>query len=760
MKNFTTLLLLFTVGFIQAQPSFEAPPEYGKLWNFVYHPTQAKTLFALTYGNHILVSRDNGLHWEIFYAYPSTSATLWDLRLAPGNQALSFVAENSGYETQDGLYVLDLQSGEVLHHFAAPNWDRRPFIQSYSLFDHTFQHVLLHTSFTIDLTPFTEVYYSSDAGISWPLVYGSIHHNDVHINEAAISPANPAILFLTRGHGPGDVDGGILKSLDGGTTWRQSLDGVILGPLAFHPENPNEMMVGTGIAFGAVNEALYRSTDGGDSWLVVPAPWAEGILDNIVTIVYNPSNPNEALVLEENEIVVTTDGGTTWTHHVYGLDDVTYYYGTGAAFDPATPGHVIIANDYFARQSYDLGTTLTPLPSPFYNVHHATVADYGTSKHIYFGSQGGYFEKNLNTGALAAYDIQDPTTYNLSIQALKVDEHRAGRVFIFNAGNGFMSGTLSFSDDYGATTSYIMSEFAADMPFVTRDPQSPEHYWASLHNGFTGRLYDIHLDDPLNPVVNEIYINDEGVITGMQAGDDGSLLVSKGISVFRSVDNGVTWVEKNTGLEALSAVDVIWHMAVNPLNSEQLALSTTLGLFTTDDGGETWMHRFDMFETHEAAYSPYHPGLLIAMNVQSSEVIHSIDGGESWSVVSGETMQYLRISDIDFHFGADAEVTAYAATYDLGLVSIPLTNFVLETPGPVAEATDFTLFPNPAETHLTIRMNNAPMADVITILDVHGNILSQHRGETIDVSALTPGIYIIQASANTGIITTKRFIKQ
>src|SRR5262245_60552909 len=80
-------------------------------------------------------------------------------------------------------------------------------------------------------------------------------------------PGNPFTFYVAG------ANGGVFKTINGGTTWRPVFDNqsvLSIGEIAIAPSNPDILYVGTGeenprnnASFG---DGIYRSNDGGDTW--------------------------------------------------------------------------------------------------------------------------------------------------------------------------------------------------------------------------------------------------------------------------------------------------------------------------------------------------------------------------------------------------------------------------------------------------------------------------------------------------------------
>jgi photosystem II stability/assembly factor-like uncharacterized protein len=128
----------------------------------------------------------------------------------------------------------------------------------------------------------------------------------------------------------GATGGGVWKTTDGGSNWRNISDkyfGGSIGAVAVAPSDESIMYVGEGenTMRGNVSEGLggmWRSEDGGRTWQHI------GLKDgrHIIRIVIHPRNPNIvwAAVMghlfgpnEERGVFKTVDGGKTWTKVLY-----------------------------------------------------------------------------------------------------------------------------------------------------------------------------------------------------------------------------------------------------------------------------------------------------------------------------------------------------------------------------------------------------------------------------------------------------------
>ncbi len=131
----------------------------------------------------------------------------------------------------------------------------------------------------------------------------------------------------------GACAGGIWKTEDGGTYWRNVSDGYLttsaIGAIAVAPSDPNVIYAGTGETTIRIDvshgDGVYRSTDAGHTWAHL------GLVDTrfIGKIRVHPANPDIVWVAAlghafgpnaERGVFKSTDGGATWNHALFVSD--------------------------------------------------------------------------------------------------------------------------------------------------------------------------------------------------------------------------------------------------------------------------------------------------------------------------------------------------------------------------------------------------------------------------------------------------------
>ena len=134
-------------------------------------------------------------------------------------------------------------------------------------------------------TNYQGLYKSTNGGTSWVKINtgsGGSLLDSGRLMDPTIDPFNPKTLYTTAGYG----EGGVLKSNDGGVSWKQMLGvnglngnivqeigtGDIFG-IAVDPYKPNHILASFHYYWhNNQNSGVVESLDGGKSWLIHNPP--------------------------------------------------------------------------------------------------------------------------------------------------------------------------------------------------------------------------------------------------------------------------------------------------------------------------------------------------------------------------------------------------------------------------------------------------------------------------------------------------------
>jgi photosystem II stability/assembly factor-like uncharacterized protein len=180
---------------------------------------------------------------------------------------------------------------------------------------------------------------SADGGATWA-VDAILPSSAIKTLDLAFDPTSPSVVYAAE-------DTELLRSLDGGTTWRPTPQQP--------PSGAGTLAFASGGALLAGGCGISRSSDGGNTWstslgCVVPT-------DSVVRFVVDPQDPElvyaESVQLDRNDqligyrILRSSDGGLTWSPFVAG--------GKAVALDPLQPTTLYAAVAGELRKSLDGG---------------------------------------------------------------------------------------------------------------------------------------------------------------------------------------------------------------------------------------------------------------------------------------------------------------------------------------------------------------------------------------------------------------------
>lgn len=369
------------------------------------------------------------------------------------------------------------------------------------------------------------------------------------VTAIAVHPTDPGIAYV------GAAQGGLYRTLNGGTTWTQLMDNaaagnvgtpLAIGAVAIDPTNPSTVLVGTGEGnlsgdsfFG---NGLYIITNADSFSPIVNGPYNLRVTDNadvftgrsIVSIAINPANHNQIFCATSSGV-----GGILPT--IYSVLPARGLYRSTNAFaaieNTGTP--VFSRLDVDPSETNAIMTSAVIEPGNGNNLVCALFSQSGNN------DTGGVYR---TTNALATSPIFTRTLPLPDLINVKLAINKGGElVTVFAAtGEGSPNGRLYKSADGGAT-------FGAALPAA---------------NGFAGGqgFYDIAIAvNPVNP--NKVYL-------GGNSGDD----------IFRySNDGGTTFTSSVTGLHA-----DVHAIAIAEANPAVIYHGNDGGIWKSGDSGLNW----------------------------------------------------------------------------------------------------------------------------------------------------------------------------
>ncbi|TFH66911.1 MAG: hypothetical protein E4G90_01095 [Gemmatimonadales bacterium] len=468
------------------------------------------------------------------------------------------------------------------------------------------------------------VYKTTNGGESWQVIWDGGYPSSL-ARYMWINPQDPDILYVStgifdRGAIRDDVYPwgglGILKSTDGGTSWRilneaNGLKSLYIGSLFMHPENPDILLAGVGhnnppAAFEQYAEhgdspmGVYRTVDGGEHWTQVLQPPADRQEEFITSVEMCLSDPKIAYAGGNAAFYRSQDGGITW-------EEVA---GAGGLVGWGPPGGI--------------GALPIDLQCDPRDVNRIFANNYKGGN--YLSEDGGRTWTNASTGYTGAQLI-----------TVAVDPTNPARVY--SAGrNG------AWRSDNGGTTWYGIINLAQgqggspEWAGLALDPVQPDRILMGGEGIFEsrdgGKSWVVHPQSPqFGPfaVVIVFAPSDAGVVYA-GAGSHNSMIVTEayaGSGLAASRDGGLSWQDVTGDQFADAAVT---GLAVSPENPQAVFAATQAGLFKTQDGGASWSAVEGIpneIPVRTVAINPADPQWVLAGHDLGGLYL-SQDGGETW----------------------------------------------------------------------------------------------------------------------------------
>jgi photosystem II stability/assembly factor-like uncharacterized protein len=441
---------------------------------------------------------------------------------------------------------------------------------------------------------------STDAGVTWtPLeVFGAF--------GIAVDPVTPSTVYA--------ANGGVLKSLDGGATWKGTggIAGTALAmTLAIDPTVPTTIYAGT-------TGGVFKSIDGGDHWTSLGPVADHGFGLDTLAIAIDAANPSvvyaAGLASDGFGVYKSTDGGAHWM---------------GTPIPSTTNALVLSTSSTLIAGTTDTGVFLSTDGATTWNLSNTGLAatdvlslavDPAHPGKIYAGTERNLTARSADGGA--TWTAMAPFRSLFGVTSLAVDPTATGTVY---AGNAVGDGVFKSIDD-GATWTRLLG------------PVAPlDAYALAL--------------DPTNPQV--VYAG------GLQAD-----LMSNAVGVTVSQDGGSSWTPMGNGL-----VPFVVSLAIDPTAPATIyAGGGAEGPFKTIDGGAHWTRLESGLPSNAdtgffLTIDPAHPMTLYGA-IPGAGVFKTTDGGATWNAVNNG-LGSLQVGAL----AVDAIVTdtVYAGTFDQGV---------------------------------------------------------------------------------------------
>jgi len=566
------------------------------------------------------------------------------------------------------------------------------------------------------------IYKTTDGGQNWVEIWDEGMPSAL-ARYMWIDPRDSDVLYVSTGiFDRGAVGGtpdnnldaglGVLKSTDGGKTWRalgkeNGLELLHVGSLYMHPDDPDVLLAATGHLYslqdatkieqqGYSPAGIYRTKDGGESWEHVLQTPLTRLTEAVSSVEFCPSDHHIVYAGSDFAIYRSEDEGETW-RLVSGGDQGWGPPGVWAAWpidlqcDPDDPDR-IFSNNYVGGNflSEDGGVTWQNASQGYTGAQISFVTTdpkapttvYATGRSgIWVTYQGGSSWEGLRPFLPQIHpNDQGDLAVDPSNPKHLIAGGRPGYVLIESYDGGKTWEYLWSASEQGyPDTDYMLPSAIAIAP---SDPQviysGGAHEGAPrVHEGYSfgvgvlvsqdgGKTWTRTSDSRLGVLgVYDIAIDPTRAEVAYLATSEG---------IFKTEDMGDSWTVLDMGMDS----PWVWAISINPQNSNYLIAGIeSLGPTISTDAGLTWTQGISGWQANGSpatfVFDPQNTQVVYMADAKAG-VYRSSDGGFSWDLIN-DGFQVRAVADLAI--SADSKVL-YAATEGDGVYRLNLTGEAIQ----------------------------------------------------------------------------------
>lgn len=482
---------------------------------------------------------------------------------------------------------------------------------------------------------------STDGGATWK-VLGTPEFSGEPIEKIIVDPASSNRVYVA-------ATNGVWVTEDGGSTFRRLLSGFITD-MELIAGAQNTLYAAVGDFYGTLQNGLFISRNGGSSWSQAPgAPVGLGV--GRMEIAVAPSNTNVAYLAVSRSapgasmlgIYKTTDGGKTWSALTnIPSDSVEYHwFCLLIGVHPANPDVVFFGGLELYR-STNGGLTWSKTAENYHVDQHCLEFAPSNADVLYLGNDGGLFrgsnvagniawvDANTNICSALFYSVSThPTDPKVTLGGLQDNGVGIYRGDRLWSNYNYADGVRVAIDQKSPSRMYYSIQYGLMLRSTSGGTS-----WGSLPLGLERALFMApFLTDPVTPTT--LYVGT--------------------YRVWKSTNTGSNWTPISGDLTFNISLDVsgISALAVAPSDPSRLYVGTGDGRFwTSADGGSNWRdltgHLPDRWVSAIAVH-PSNPNLLIVglAGYGTPHLFRSRDAGETFEDVS-ENLSDLMVNDVEF----------------------------------------------------------------------------------------------------------------
>ena len=389
-------------------------------------------------------------------------------------------------------------------------------------------------------------------------------------------------------------DSGVFVSKDGGKTWDEAkIDGSQYSAITIGSQNTSTLYVaGRHFPNGEdcedeededdctpeKNSAIFISNDFGTSWIKS---------SSIPKGVFKEIELEEGQELEEEDI-----------------DKVRVLY-----VSPSDDDHIFVGTSNLLLKSNDRGLSWESLSDTFHRSDIKGLAIHPNNPNIIYARIGLYTFSDCSDVDNDDADYEESVSKYCPGIYKSTDGGESWKLLEEVTGDPSEGGV--YINEYN--DSEIYSVFGRET-FVSKDG---------------GISSDVFLDTKEHPIIPDVGVE---IIT---FGESESEVFMAGLQgVYRTYDNGKTWIETNTGFVGSEVVDL-----VTALDGTMYATTYNLGIFKSTDGGKNWVFASFGIKNWYGMQLATHPEDADTLfTTTNGGVYKSTNAGKSWELIGGSDL--------------------------------------------------------------------------------------------------------------------------
>lgn len=440
---------------------------------------------------------------------------------------------------------------------------------------------------------------SNSGGESWmPLAFPSQFHTT--LNTVAIDPQAPGV-YLAGLSSDSPAYSGMLRSSDGGTTWRQvpEFRNQQVWAIVFKRSGSRVVAAGTG-------SGIFASQDGGITWSRI-SPADDSRLRPIMSLTLDPRDSATLYAGTPHLAWKTSDGGASW-HSVHAgmIDDSDIF---SIQVDRNRPLRVFVSACSGIYRSLNGGSTWTKLVEAKEASYrsYAIVQDPQFEK-VWFAGTANGMVRSVDAGT--TWEKVSP----FATRSIAFDPRRLGRIFIATEEAGILR-----SEDEGKTWQVVNNGFC-NRRLAMLWTIAGTAYTAALDGAASGSVFRLATDlGKWDKIASRL---DPGTSTEVTFKDDGWAAAVRATGAFLARDGNDRRLCPAPAGEIYGVVST---------RGRSLLAATNAGLKSSDDLCGSWQSVRGELGTDTIQAICRHPSAYALFAAKYGVIYMSVDGGRSWS---------------------------------------------------------------------------------------------------------------------------------